>query len=70
MALTLLQKAKNAKPRKVSMRITDEHIELAISWAKGEISISQVSAAIGKKQDMCYNFIAMALRECYSRTKK
>lgn len=68
---TLLEKAKEVKiERKISkIIITDEHIELAIAWAKDEIQLSQVSTvlfgekSVGKIGGRTLYWLASALRE-------
>jgi cysteine synthase len=48
---TLLEKAKESKIRKIDRcLITKEHIELAIAWAKDEISSRQVARALFKNE--------------------
>lgn len=49
--MNLLEKAKsNPTPNKKGSKPTNEEFDLAIAWAKGEISLPQVCFAIGKKQ--------------------
>ena len=46
---TLLEQAKQYKTTGERGDITSEIIELAVAWAKGDISMTQVSKAVGKK---------------------
>jgi hypothetical protein len=64
---TLLEKAsKIPTHRKKSKRvITPQHIELAIAWAKDEIRLSQIMAAMemGGSTTTVYTFLALVLRQ-------
>lgn len=49
---TLLEKAKSVKSFKSNQTpVTDEEIELAVAWLKGEITLKQVSVALGENVD-------------------
>ena len=66
--MTLLENAKDIKVTKPRKNITDEEIELAIAWAGDEVTIGQVSTALGySKTQNTSNFLAMALREAVRR---
>jgi len=45
---TLLEKAKEIKTTRKTLKLknTDEHIDLAIAWAKDEIALGQVSQVL------------------------
>lgn len=66
---TLLQKAKEIKTHKhVGNAIGEEEIELGIAWLTDEITLSQLSGALGFPTiggARCYNRIAIILREAY-----
>jgi hypothetical protein len=61
---TLLEKAKKIgrKPNTKQV-IKDEHVELALAWAKNEISFTQVAEVLGKSKGSIYAFLAHAFRE-------
>jgi hypothetical protein len=70
--MTLLEKAKNRKMIRSRgvMGITDEHIELAIAWAKGEVSYSQAAEGYGydeKNSMKVYIILARSLREAFTK---
>ncbi len=64
MKQTLLNKARRI-PHKRLINVTDEHIELALSWASDEITYSQVSKALnnGSSNMAAYVTLARSLRE-------
>ena len=65
---SLLQKAKAIHNRRSLRAITDEQIELAVAWARDEISYMQVHQVIGKRDGMAaYTLLARALREHIKR---
>ena len=64
---TLLEQAKQYKTTGERGDITSEIIELAVAWAKGDISMTQVSKAVGKKNP--YALLARAL-SLYIKTSK
>ncbi len=69
---TLLEKAKEAKVKRRSrIPVTEEHIELALSWMRCEIGIAQVNIALGlpKEQSNTLYSLAVWLREAYKRGK-
>lgn len=67
---TLLQKAKASRQKKTTrISTTNEQIELAIAWVKGEISTRQVAEAINEVEAggrVLYR-LAVWLREGYYR---
>lgn len=71
MKKTLLQSALSHKPKRNNggKDITDEHIELCLAWASGDISISQAQMALyGKNGGMnCYIDFARGLRKAITR---
>ena len=59
---TLLEKAREHKVRKFKKNIiSDEHIDLLIAWANGEITSRQVSVAIGKSDDSGMHLYSLAV---------
>lgn len=66
---SLLEIAMNTGTKKSykSHAITAEHIEVALAWASGEITLGQVAAALGKKPQQCYLPLALILREYVRR---
>lgn len=66
---TLLEKAKDLKIERgqgLKLAITDEDIELAVAWANGEVSGSQLCQVKGfnsiQKGNM-YNYLLRALKQ-------
>lgn len=48
---TLLQKARAIKVKeRASREATKDEVELAVAWAKGELSGQQVAGALGKNE--------------------
>ena len=74
---TLLEKAQKAKVKRSGpIEITQEHIDLALAWARGEITHTQVVKALMKKgananyRGMAiYITLARALREYINKKK-
>jgi hypothetical protein len=60
--LTLLEKAKATSVRAKSMS-NQEEIELAMAWARDEIGIAQVQAALGTNSANAYTKLAIGMRE-------
>lgn len=64
---SLLEKAKLASRRKGQSKTTQEEIELAVAWALGEVTLSQVKEALGLSKDRSgvrsYLFLAQRLRD-------
>ena len=49
----------------------EEAADLAMAWARGEVGLTQVTAASGKKsRNTSYNFLAIALRYAIKRMDK
>ena len=72
--MTLLDEAKAVQLRhtyrlgKAAERITDEDVELAVAWARGEVRLNQVHAALGKSNlILTQSFLAYALRAAVQR---
>lgn len=67
--LTLLQVAKQGpNVSKISKRISDEEIELALAYLKDEVSYSQIQAVLKMKNGGgVYNFITTRVREAFRR---
>lgn len=60
---SLLERARKERVKKaVPAKMTDEHIELALAWAKGEINYTQVRKVLGIPPASTYSFLALALR--------
>lgn len=63
---TLLEKVKSQKKsNRKNSNVTDEHIEVALSWVKGEISMAQIVKGMdmGKAGGVnVYVFLANALK--------
>ena len=64
---SLLEKARTKKAgSKQPLIITPEHIDLAIAWARNEVTYSQVADAMGKSKaggPLVYCFLARALSQ-------
>jgi hypothetical protein len=59
---TLIEKAKAHKTnRKVKNDITDQHVELALEFLRGEVSLTQTSAGLGLKE-ACFGSYAIIVR--------
>jgi len=69
--MSLLQQAKQVtKKQKTTHFFSKEEIELALGWAKGEVTLNQVHRVIGTKQiSQVYHFVARALRQHFSNKK-
>lgn len=69
--MSLLDKALQSGAHKRSgIDYTQEHMELALAWIKGEIGMTQVAKALELAKDNrggIYNFLAIALREAYKK---
>jgi len=66
---TLLEKAKLSKSTgKTPTKINEQTVELALAWARGEITTAQVQRALeGKKQP--YATLALSLKEYITKAK-
>lgn len=66
---TLLDRARSAPPH-ISRRrknITEQHIEVALMWAKGKLTSRQVAYAFNKRNaGGIYSMIALCLREHFT----
>lgn len=62
---SLLKKAiKVGRKNNTTINITDEHIELALGWARGEVSYSQIKAVLGLVgPSTVYSFLASSLKK-------
>jgi len=67
MAKTLLEKAKETKSASRNIKHSDEEIELALAWARSEITNSQVSNAMNLTGVNVYTFLASRLRSHFSK---
>jgi len=62
--MTLLEKAQTVRSRsRVSRPVDAEEIDLALAWARGEITFTQAAKAYGVTNGNVYNRLALALRE-------
>ena len=70
---TLLEKAKkmSAYNHKGKIIIDEEHLDLALSWMKGEITLSQVNRVLDRKTNSGNTLyhIATWLKEAYNQKK-
>ena len=62
---SLLEKAKKVgRKNNTTQDITDEHVELALAWARGEVSYSQIKKVLGLTvPSTIYSFLAFSLRK-------
>lgn len=62
---SLLEKAKKVgRKNNTTKDITDEHVELALAWARGEVSYSQIKKVLGLTvPSTIYSFLAFSLRK-------
>lgn len=62
---SLLEKAKKVgRKNNTKPDITDEHVELALAWARGEVSYSQIKKVLGLTvPSTTYSFLAFSLRK-------
>lgn len=70
--MTLTEKAKTHKFKdRATRNPTQDEIDLAIAWAKDEITYSQASFAVteGRSQMQVYVLIARALRQAFREGK-
>ncbi len=66
--MSLLDEAKAAPLQHRHRRgeYTQDEMELAVAWARGEISVKQVAHALGKPMDTgTYAFLAHAIRAAH-----
>lgn len=67
----LLDKAKAVKENRggrPSIVADDDRMELALAWVKGEVSLTQIMAAIGRPSTSnFYALMAVGLREAYRK---
>lgn len=66
MEKSLLEKAQAVVlHRRTASEVTKEEMELALAWAQGKVSITQVAVALGVKTGGVYPFLANALKQNY-----
>lgn len=65
--MTLLEEAKKVDMGKRGKNLSEESIELALSWLSGEITLRQVKYAFKTKANspLAYVNLAIALRKAY-----
>lgn len=62
--MNLVQKAKQFKKRaNVRNEITPEIVELAVAWAKDEVTLPQVNNVLGTTSTATYSILSRALKE-------
>jgi hypothetical protein len=69
--MDLIKKAKSRKSRN-ELVIDDQHIDLALSYLNDEVSLSDVTYALGKESthhNGTYIFLTRALKEARKRGK-
>ena len=68
---SLLEKAtKIGRKNNTTQNITEEHIELALGWARGDVSYSQIKAVLGLTvPSTIYSFLAFSLRKHLEKQK-
>ena len=75
---SLLEEAKKTNMKRSDpTKITKEHIDLALAWARGEVTHGQVAKALAKKKGVgdtyrgmaIYITLARALREYINKKK-
>jgi len=68
---SLLEKAKKVgRKNNTTQDITAEHVELALAWARGDVSYTQIKKALGLTvPSTIYYFLALSLRK-HIETKK
>ncbi len=65
---SLLEKAKNKLGRPSYKTSSEQEIELALAWVRGEIGVNQVMKAINKSSNGAYSTLALALKEHMRRS--
>jgi hypothetical protein len=66
---TLLEKAKEIESKRMPSVITEEKYDLAIAWAKGEISLRQIQKVLGYKNvNASYVFLANCFKHSILKT--
>ena len=66
--MSLLAKAKKIKTQTPD-KLTEEHIELALAWAHDEVTLKQVSDALGDKDSKTYITLARSFRKYFREQK-
>lgn len=67
---TLIEEAKQAEKRTIH-KITPEVVELALAWAKDEVTITQVKKVLRTSEsNKAYSILARALKEWEKNRKK
>lgn len=67
MKISLLEKAKSAKPNKRKRKISKEELELIKAWLNDEISLEQVRIATNEKSGASlYVMLALGARELWN----
>ena len=69
--MTLVDKAKAFTPNKPGPKVarTSEHIDLAISWLKGEIDTAQVSHILERSYNGVLGWLSNTLRLAYQQDR-
>ena len=64
--MTLIETAMAVQgKRRTGRQVTPEERGLAIAWAQGKVTITQVAVALNTKSGGVYPFLANALRQIY-----
>lgn len=62
--MNLVEKAKQFKKRaNVRNEITPEMVDLAVAWAKNEVTLPQVNNVLGTTSTATYSILSRALKE-------
>lgn len=67
---TLLNEAKKLGGKNITnSNITDEQVELALGWARGQVSYIQVQRVMGLSPSTTYSFLAFSLKKYIQNNK-
>jgi hypothetical protein len=66
---TILERAKNTARKSVKNPLNDERIEAGLAWLRGDVTITQLSIALGgiAANTNIYIYVALGLREAFRR---
>lgn len=68
--LSLVEQAKMVPILIGKKEITKEMVDLALAWARGEVTMGQINKVIEKKGSYPYTMMALALRQYVQNEKK
>jgi len=60
MSKTFLERAKKVKTKKQNSTITEEYKELALAWAKDEVTFTQVGTSLGLQNNPTSVYLMLA----------